>query len=239
MKGIHTHFAHEVFFVTSGVLSLVTENGRKCLERSALIIPPGVSHYTVSDTEGSMCMLLSAEDAGLQRLFDEIYVMPLGEETVFYIERFREKCGVGDLVNARLLLTLALNTLLSALLPNRSKRTMREMEMRHIDAIERYINGRLSEKITLGDVADAIHLGERQTSRIILREYGMPLSEMVTEKKLAVAEMLLKNSDMRISEVARQVNFGADNYFYAVFKRKYGISPLQYRKEMKLVLAGQ
>ena len=45
--------------------------------------------------------------------------------------------------------------------------------------------------------------------------------------------MLLKNSGLKISEVATSVNLEAQAYFYTVFKEKYGIAPLQYRKAVR------
>lgn len=45
--------------------------------------------------------------------------------------------------------------------------------------------------------------------------------------------MMLKDTDMKISDIAASVNLGAENYFYMKFKNKYGISPLQYRKQIK------
>ena len=40
-------------------------------------------------------------------------------------------------------------------------------------------------------------------------------------------------SDMKIKEVAARVNLGIENYFYTMFKKRYGISPLEYRKKCR------
>ena len=104
---------------------------------------------------------------------------------------------------------------------------------RHINAIEQYINANVFNKITMKDLSRHIFLSTRQISRIIFAEYGCSLSQLVKSKKLDAAEMLIKNTDIVISAVASQVNIGSDNYFYAVFKKKYGMSPLQYRKKYK------
>jgi len=66
-----------------------------------------------------------------------------------------------------------------------------------------------------------------------MREYGVTLSELVIQKKLHVARALLKNTDMKIKEVAARVNLGIENYFYTMFKKRYGISPLEYRKKCR------
>ncbi len=46
----------------------------------------------------------------------------------------------------------------------------------------------------------------------------------------SLAELLLKNTELKISEISLQSCLGSENYFYQVFKKKYGMSPLKYRK---------
>jgi len=38
---------------------------------------------------------------------------------------------------------------------------------------------------------------------------------------------------MKIKEIAARVNIGIENYFYTMFKKRYGISPLEYRKKCR------
>ena len=66
-----------------------------------------------------------------------------------------------------------------------------------------------------------------------MREYGKPLSKLVVEKKLHIARMLLKNTDLKINEVSARINIGTENYFYTMFKKYYGLSPMEYRKKSK------
>ena len=76
-------------------------------------------------------------------------------------------------------------------------------------------------------------MSTRQVSRIIAKEYGCTLSQLVNDKKLDSAKMMLKNTDMTVGEIASAVNIGGENYFYTIFKKRYGISPLRYRKDTK------
>ena len=62
------------------------------------------------------------------------------------------------------------------------------------------------------------------------KEYGCTLSQLVTDKKLSTAEQLIRNGKLPIDQIAAQSGLGSVNYFYAVFKKRYGMSPLQYRK---------
>jgi transcriptional regulator GlxA family with amidase domain len=101
---------------------------------------------------------------------------------------------------------------------------------KHIFKLERHLNTSLSKKVTLQSVAEYMHLSTRQVERIVEREYGCTLAQLVADKKLASAERMLKNSDMSIDKIAEAIAFGG-SYFYTIFKKKYAMTPLQYRKQ--------
>ena len=68
--------------------------------------------------------------------------------------------------------------------------------------------------------------------RELFRPYS-PLAsgELVNRKRLAVACMLLKYTNLPISEISANVGYGHENYFFTLFRRTYGVSPRAYRKE--------
>lgn len=245
MKGIHTHFTYEVFFVVSGRLKLITEYAERTFPPSVLIIPPRTKHYSIPLEGESYCLLFSFAEKGIStenveaQLEEEIAELPMTEEITFYIRRFTEKTlrNTEESENeAELLAALLFSAILSALRPvctdaHRKKERARE----HISTIESFINQNLDRKMTLADVAAAVYLSTRQVSRIIRREYQCSFSELLTDKRLAKACLLLKNTDMKIAEIAVQAFANTPAYFCCVFKARYGISPLTYRREVRLL----
>ena len=246
LKGIHSHFTYEIFFVTEGMLELVTEERTYVYERKVVIIPPHLNHYSFPNGEGSFCLLFTMEGkGGDEKIFKEIEYflsqgiceLPLSEDVIFYIRKMDEKskeCTESAEKDAELLVTLVFNEIMQYLISSKSVvRKNTESDPKHIYAIEQYINAHVNEKIYLTDIAAHIHLSGKQVSRIIQQEYGCTLADLVKEKKLAIAKILLKNTDMKVSEIAAQVNVGTENYFYMLFSQKYGLSPLQYRKKRR------
>ncbi len=248
MKSVHSHFTYEVFFVTEGTLELVTEGSARTYERKVLIIPPKIRHYSIPSGEGSFCLLFSFEEGKKQskwqaqieeRLRDGVCQLPLSDDMGFYIRKIAEKCtqaGIAVEKEEALLASLIFYEIIGQLLPDSyGRQEMGSGSAKHIYEIESYINFNINkiQRITLSDVAKHISLSTRQVSRIIQKEYNCTLGELITDKKLASAEMLIKNTDLSIGEIARQANLGSDNYFYALFKKRYGVSPLQYRKQIK------
>ena len=238
MKGIHTHFTYEIFFITAGSLLLVTDEFSKEYEKSILIIPPQLHHYTLPRTGESYCLLFSIEGTHalahrLRNLLDTgISHLPISEQICFYIARLAEKCDAQNSAGERdaaLLSSLIFNEIFDMLLPN--EHPMGEgKQSTHMSEIESYINAHLQKRITLSEVASSVHLSAKQISRIVMRECACTFLELVTKKRLASAEMLLKNSDMRVSEIAAQTFYGSESYFYTLFKKSYGMTPQKYRK---------
>ncbi|MBE6689541.1 MAG: helix-turn-helix transcriptional regulator [Ruminococcaceae bacterium] len=230
MQDIHSHFTYEIFFAC-GRLEIATDAVSSVYERKAVIIRPGVRHYTYAPDGDCYCLLLSGNGS---ETTEDITAVPLSDECCEYIGRAAqkyEKSSEKEQNDVRFLIELVLNEVLDGLGFYHSASKNIKREKKHINAIEQYINANIFEKITLGDVSRHTFLSTRQISRIIFAEYGCSLSQIVKSKKLDAAEILIKNTDMKISDIAARVNIGSENYFYCVFKEKYGMSPTHYRKE--------
>lgn len=245
IKATHTHFTYEIFFVTSGSLKLVTDNSIMEYKSSVLIIPPKIKHVSVPTGGESYCLLFSFnENPGIEEQLNQgICELPMNEEIAFYIKKFTEKTLKNTRsaeIDVKHLAALIFNNVFYNLKSTASKiHTNKKHASEHINAIETYINSHItnstSKKLALADVAKNVYLSPKQVSRIIVNEYGCTFSNLITEKRLVVAEAMLKNTDVKVSEIANQTFFGSEKYFYRVFKAKYGMSPLKYRKEIRIL----
>jgi AraC-like DNA-binding protein/mannose-6-phosphate isomerase-like protein (cupin superfamily) len=240
MKTTHTHFTFEVFFVTSGSLTLVTDHDTTEYKSCVLIIPPKLKHFSAPTGGESYCLLVSfnGETSMEEQLSKGVCELPITDDIIFYIKKFTEKSlensSVAE-IDATHLAALIFNDLFSDLkAANIRIHSKKKNASKHINAIEAYINNHIRTKLTLTSVAKNVFLSPRQVSRIIEKEYGCSFSKLITEKKLAIAAVMLKNSDMKIAEIANQIFCGSETYFYSLFKAKYGVSPLKYRKEMRI-----
>jgi len=241
VRGTHTHFTYEVFFVTEGHLQIVTRDFTKTYEKEIVIIPPRFQHHSLPDSDGSFCLLFAPEEGTKaetvlkSRIGEEICRMPLEEDIAFYIDRLTRRRAENTSTaqrDAELLVALIFNRVFAHLLPADAEKRGKAVTAEHINEIEHYINHHLSEKITLSDLAGRVYLSTKQVARIIERAYGCTFSELLTDKRLAAAEMMLKNTDMKIAEIAATF-CTSEAYFFVLFKKKYGISPLKFRKESR------
>ncbi len=236
---VHTHFTYEVFFVTDGQLRLITENGESVYERSAVIIPPRIGHYSVPSDDKSYCLLLSfaKENTVLENeIKNKISSVTLSDDAIFYVRKAAEKLESresGDNNDAELLITLLFNEIIEALLPDVISDYATQISQRHINAIETIINSHIKCGVKLSDIAKNVYLSKRQVSRIISKEFGCSLPELINSKRLKAAEILLRTKDISVARVAEEVGISSDGYFHTLFKKKYGVTPLQYRKLKK------
>ncbi|MGN1060089.1 MAG: AraC family transcriptional regulator [Clostridia bacterium] len=94
--------------------------------------------------------------------------------------------------------------------------------LRYIE--ENYRSGSLTE------IADKLHYDFSWLSREIKRKTGKTYTELVQDKRLSQAAFLLKNTDMRISDIALQTGYDNISYFYRLWRKKFGVLPRIYRQ---------
>ena len=69
-----------------------------------------------------------------------------------------------------------------------------------------------------------------QFSKLFKRHMGVTLIEYLMDKRLETAAYYLRTSNEGILSISSIVGYDSLSYFIRLFKKKYGISPLQYRK---------
>ncbi|NPV43657.1 MAG: response regulator [Firmicutes bacterium] len=84
--------------------------------------------------------------------------------------------------------------------------------------------------ITLGKVSSFVHLSPYYLSRLFKNEVGCTFIEYVTNLRLEQAKKMLKSTSDSIVDIARKIGYSEPGYFSKVFKKKFGISPNEYRK---------
>ena len=235
LQHTHTHFTYELLFSVGCEMTLISESGIERFENRVVIVPPGLKHCSAMRGDGGYNLLVLPQFDVSEYpilLSDAPIALELGEDTGFYIAQLsREWDGESRSEVAEHLAALVLYHVFGKLMGE--DRVSSSTEVSPIGMIESYINSNYAKNITLDELAPMVHLCNKQVARIIKREYGMTLSQLLAQKRVGAAEMLLKNSDLKISEIAERVSPGAENYFFAAFKRLTGMSPLQYRKIYK------
>ena len=94
-----------------------------------------------------------------------------------------------------------------------------------------FIRANYTEGITVADVARHTGYSESYFGYAFKKKYKRSVSLYIRELQLAKAKDLLVDTAFPISAVASYVGFDDSNYFTAIFKKHFGISPKEFRKK--------
>jgi len=92
-----------------------------------------------------------------------------------------------------------------------------------------YIREHLSEPITVEEISQKAYMSESTFYRIFKQTLGVTPVEFINNERIKLACRLLKDPRRRIQEVCMAAGFNSLSYFNRVFKRKYRVSPKQWR----------
>ena len=85
--------------------------------------------------------------------------------------------------------------------------------------------------VTLYDLAKHFGGSKSHISHLFKKENGMTIRAYCNRLKLTDAKKLLLTTDLPITEIALNVGFNDTSYFISLFRKEFGITPLQYRYE--------
>ncbi|MCR4892000.1 MAG: 2-isopropylmalate synthase [Lachnospiraceae bacterium] len=87
--------------------------------------------------------------------------------------------------------------------------------------------------VTLDDLSQEFKLSKPYLSKYIREKSGQTFSENVQKIRLKKACTLLKNGNMKVEKVAESVGYPSVEHFNRQFKKKYGMTPVQYRNSSR------
>lgn len=128
------------------------------------------------------------------------------------------------------LLTLLLRSHTKAV----SNQSQLEMQYRRLNQIKPsidYMELNFGNKITLEQLAEAVHLSTIHFSRVFKMVSGLSPMEFLNGIRIQKASELLINTNKAISEIAMNTGFNDANYFSRLFKKSRGKSPREFRKK--------
>lgn len=100
-----------------------------------------------------------------------------------------------------------------------------------------YVNQNFtSGELCLSSAADYLQTSIYTVSRIFKETTGIGFKEYITEKRLQHACMLLRRSNMAISDIGAACGFDNADYFTVIFRNKFGMAPSKFRKEAETLM---
>ena len=157
------------------------------------------------------------------------------EKSIAVIEReYRQRePGWREGVYAQLML-LAVAAI--RLLPLETPEKRRSSQDDSLKRVLSYLSEHDLSSLTLKDCAEALGFNETYLSGLFKRQTGTTFHQYVLKLRLNQAEQLLENTNLSISAVSVQSGFSSVKTFHRVFHEQYGVTPGQYRDQIRAVL---
>lgn len=101
-----------------------------------------------------------------------------------------------------------------------------------IEIALQYIRSHFQETLSLEKIASIVYLNPVYFSQLFKQKTGTGYKDYVIKLRMERAKELLANRNLRVTDVAKLVGYDDLRHFTQVFRKKYNITPTEYRLEL-------
>jgi len=85
--------------------------------------------------------------------------------------------------------------------------------------------------VTLDSLSEYCHLSKPYLSKYIKENAGITFQEVVREERMKRAKIMLRETNQTVESIATTVGYENVEHFNRLFKKAYGMTPVQYKKQ--------
>ncbi|MFD3744805.1 GlxA family transcriptional regulator [Nocardia sp. NPDC058633] len=105
---------------------------------------------------------------------------------------------------------------------------------RRIEDLRHYISRNIASSLTVAELAEQVHVGERQLTRIFRTELGMTPAAYIESARVEVARHRLETSDESLQRIAAGCGFNTVDTLARAFRRQLDTTPNEYRRRFRI-----
>ena len=98
---------------------------------------------------------------------------------------------------------------------------------------KKYIDTNYHMRPSIGDIAKYLNISQSYLYRVFIEEFGISPKEYLNRFCIDQAKLLLRTSDMNISQIAASVGYNDVLAFSAFFSKRQGMPPSAYREKAR------
>ena len=115
---------------------------------------------------------------------------------------------------------------------DRAKDSTSQEPFRKLEGILAYIHDHYSEPLNTAQMAQQFFFSKEYFCRFFKKYTGVTFSQYLAKYRVLQAEQLLAQTSKKISEIALETGFADEGSFIQCFRKYYGCTPRNYRKEI-------
>ena len=235
---LHIHMQAELVYIVEGSTFVTIEAKRRRLEAGeAAIVWPGAVHGY--ETSGESRHVIAIVDPALTGDFREVFSRfhcadPFLSREMVHPDValcLQALTGDGEIAEPlrRAYLSVALGRITGAL-PLLRRPAPGGQDALH--GLLTYINSHLNEPLTLDSLSRALFLNRHTISKLFSQRVGCGLNTYVNALRVSMAENLLREAQLGVSEIVEKCGFGSERTFYRAFQAQRGTTPGQLRRHI-------
>jgi len=260
----HSHASYELLICKSGSgYQFINDKGHRYNDNTVFVFAPFISHAHIADNDmdelrysikfeipnlkeaSSDLHIDPAVDIAIKFLSNEGYFQVAADKNLTLAIDILTEILKGDNSYRELLLSGTLSMIL-ALVCREINISLGESDLNSIKSfstgnindrkfqIDYFFDQMINDNARMEDLCQQVHLSPSQLNRTIKELYGTTFKQKLIDVRIAYIKYFLKYSNLSISEIAEKTNFSSDNSFSLFFKKHCGMSPGQYRKQVRM-----
>jgi Response regulator containing CheY-like receiver domain and AraC-type DNA-binding domain len=99
-----------------------------------------------------------------------------------------------------------------------------------LQTVKNYIDLNYNEELSLKNLSEIFHVNQVYLGQVFKKTFGNSFSEYLNMLRIEKAKGLLKNSDLKICEIACKVGYNDPNYFFLKFEKLVKVTPKEYQR---------
>jgi AraC-like DNA-binding protein len=103
------------------------------------------------------------------------------------------------------------------------------VQRERVEAAKNYVTGQFRSRLTLDEIARAVHYSPYHLARLFRRETGEPIHRYLNRLRLGAALEQLADGADDLTTLGLDLGFASHSHFSSTFRREFGISPSAFR----------
>lgn len=107
-------------------------------------------------------------------------------------------------------------------------------QVKRVKDVEAYITSDLSRHYTIDQLSKKFDISATSLKNCFRGVYGTSIYSYLRIYRLQAAQKMLIETELQIATIANRVGYENPNKFASAFKKKYGVTPTEFRKTVHL-----